>query len=130
MNQAGKVMLVVMFGVSLLVLAPEVSADIKPGVRTGVYFDAESAFIGGEVLADITDSWFFNPNLEYVFLDAGSLWTFNFDVHYDLPTGSRWYFWLGAGPAIIYLDPDNPFRESDTDFGVNLFAGVGYPLPG
>lgn len=113
------------FVVCLLPLVAD--AEIKPGVRAGAYFDAESAFIGGEILAGFADSWYFNPNVEYVFIDNGDLLTLNFDVHYDLRTDSSFYLWVGGGPAILLFDPEGR-GDSDTDLGVNLFAGIGFPL--
>jgi hypothetical protein len=113
----------------LLINGPLAEADIKPGVRAGAYFDVESGFIGGEILAGFSEQWFFNPNVEYVFVDRASLWTLNFDFHYDLITDTPFYFWLGAGPAVILFDPDAERFESDTDFAVNFFGGIGFPLP-
>jgi hypothetical protein len=100
-------------------------AEIKPGIRVGAYFDPTDAFIGGEVLVDITRQWWFNPNVEYVFVDGATFLTFNFDVHYDLPTEDV-YVWIGGGPAILYFDPDARRFADETDFGVNVFAGVGF----
>jgi hypothetical protein len=100
-------------------------AEIKPGIRAGVYFDPTDAFIGGEVLVDITRQWWFNPNVEYVFVDGATFMTFNFDVHYDLPTRDV-YVWIGGGPAILYFNPDAPRFADETDFGLNVFAGVGF----
>lgn len=114
--------------ISFFLIATFSEAEIRPGVRLGAYFDADSAFIGGEVLGNITDSWYFNPNIEYVFVDNGDLITFNFDAHYDFATDRSWYFWLGGGLAIIYFNPDSQFRRSDTDLGVNIFMGIGFPI--
>jgi hypothetical protein len=100
-------------------------AEIKPGIRVGAYFDPTDAFIGGEVLVDITRQWWFNPNVEYVFVDRATFLTFNFDVHYDLPTDEV-YVWIGGGPAILHFDPDAERFADDTDFGVNVFAGIGF----
>ena len=112
-----------------LFLEPHANAEARFGVRTGAYFDAESAFIGGEGLFNVfNDSWFFNPNVEYVFVDNGDLWTLNFDFHYDLPVKAPVYLWVGAGPTILHRDRDRPFDDSETDFGVNLFMGVGFKL--
>ena len=97
-----------------------------PGLRVGGYFDAESAFVGGEVLVPLSHPWYFNPNVEYVFVDRGDLVTFNMDFHYDLPVDD-FYIWLGAGPAILYFNPDSA-RDSETDFGVNLFVGIGFKV--
>jgi hypothetical protein len=108
-----------------LFFVADAEADIKPGVRAGVYFDPTDAFIGAEVLMDVTDRWYFNPNFEYVFVDNADFVTFNFDVHYDLPTDDV-YVWIGAGLGILYFDPDAPRFDSETDVGLNLIAGVGF----
>lgn len=125
----GKLTLCSIVLLMLLAAAPAI-AEVKPGVRVGGYFDAGAAFIGAEVLVGITDKWFFNPNLEYVFVDNADLITFNFDVHYDFDTDTNLYFWVGGGPAILYFNRDRPFvdDDSETDFGLNLLFGVGFPI--
>ena len=105
----------------------DASADIKPGFRVGVYTDPNDFFVGGELLVTLTPYWYFNPNVEYVFIDNGDLFTINFDVHYDFRTNSSFYFWIGGGPAILLFDPEGD-RDGDTDLGVNVFAGIGFPL--
>jgi len=121
-----KALLMIVLVSGLIVSATNVEAEIKPGVRIGAYFDPTDAFIGGEVLANITDRWYFNPNVEYVFVDNAKFVTFNFDVHYDFASTEDLYFWIGGGPAILWFDPDAPRFANDTDFGVNVFAGLGF----
>jgi hypothetical protein len=127
-----KMTAIAVVGICLLLIS-NAQADIKPGVRAGSYFDPNKAAIGGELLMNINDehTLFFNPNVEYVFLDRSGLWSFNFDVHYDLLSASEpVYFWVGAGPAILHRDPDNEALRSDTDFGANIFAGLGFKIRG
>ncbi|HEX6201011.1 MAG TPA: hypothetical protein VF150_12155 [Thermoanaerobaculia bacterium] len=107
-------------------------AQIDLDLRAGIYTDVEEAFIGAGILTDVTGNWYFNPNVEYVFVDPGSLWTLNGDFHYDFLQEGNWSFWAGAGPAIIFRDFDDDGRrgrrgddDSETDFGANLLAGVG-----
>ncbi len=119
----------IIFGALFSSFSLRADAESRFGVRAGAYFDADGAFIGGEGLFNVfNDSWYFNPNLEYVFVDNGNLWTLNFDFHYDLPVKAPVYLWVGAGPAIVHRDRDRPFDNSDTDFGLNLFMGVGFKL--
>jgi hypothetical protein len=120
----------ILAAVFLLSITTQSNADdLKFGARAGFYSDGSNAFIGGEVLVPaFGDSWYFNPNVEYVFADAGNLWTFNFDFHHDFHTDGPFYLWLGAGPSILYFNPDRPARASDTDFGVNLLGGIGFRL--
>lgn len=106
-------------------LLPQAARAVDFGVRGGLYTDAEEAFVGLEVLSRIQRSqWYFNPNLEWVFLDNGDMVTANFDLHYDFPTSGQFNAWLGGGPAVIFTDPDR--GDSDTEPGLNLIAGLGF----
>jgi len=116
----------------LVFLAPApAEAQIDLDLRAGLYTDVEEAFVGFGILTPVTDRWFFNPNVEYVFVDPGSLWTLNGDFHYDFAQSGNMTFWAGAGPAIIFRDFDDDGRrgrrddDNETDFGANLLAGVG-----
>ena len=106
------------------------AADVDVGVRGGYYTDAEEGFLGVDLLMQIQDTrWFFNPNIEYVFVDPGDLATLNLDVHYDLDTDNDdLYIWLGGGPAIIFRDDAHPRGDDETDLGLNLLGGVGWQL--
>ena len=118
-----------------LSLAPALAqAQIDFGVRGGFYSDAEAGFLGAEILTPLRifgRGWFLNPNLEYVFVDDGNLYTLNLDAHYDLRTNAPYNVWLGGGPALIFSEFDAPrgcrFCESEdeTDVGLNLLAGIG-----
>lgn len=108
------------------------AATLDFGVRGGFYNDADAGFLGAEVLTGITREWFFNPNVEYVFVDNGSLTTLNLDAHYDLPTRSPYYLWVGGGAAVLFNSFDAEAGcarcrdTNDTDFGLNLLAGIGF----
>jgi hypothetical protein len=99
--------------------------QVRFGVRAGIYTDVSEPFIGVDALTRLgATMWYFNPNVEYVLVSNGTLLTINGDFHYDFRTGSpNTFFWVGGGPAIIYTSP--PGVGSDTDFGLNLLAGVG-----
>jgi hypothetical protein len=118
------------FAVAALFLIPGAAqAEIDFGVRGGVYNDADAAFLGAELLTPFfARGWYFNPNVEYVFVDDGNLWTLNLDAHYDLRTGAPFNFWLGGGPAIIFQSSDCRRCENndDTNVGLNLLAGLGF----
>lgn len=119
-----------------LLLVPGLANAIDLGVRGGFYNDAEAGFIGGELLTGVTRSWFFNPNIEYVFVDDGSLFTVNGDFHYDFPTRSNLAVWAGGGPAVIFSQIDAPRGcrncedEDETEIGLNLLAGIGFAKRG
>jgi hypothetical protein len=95
------------------------------GARTGVYVDDSDAFIGGEFLAPIYRRLYFNPNVEYVFVNNGSAATFNFDFHYDFPLRGPAFTWAGLGLGFLYRNPEGP-AGSDTDPAANILFGLGF----
>jgi hypothetical protein len=99
------------------------------GARGGVYADGGDAFVGGEFLAPIARRLYFNPNVEYVFIEGGNAATFNLDFHYDFPLGGRVFTWAGLGLGFIYSNPEGP-AESDTDPAANVLFGLGYNMGG
>jgi hypothetical protein len=113
----------------MLVLAavPEARAQVDPDVRAGIYTDGSDGFIGAGVLWDMGQKgrWYANPNLEYVLVDNGDFFTLNGDVHYDLDVETPFFIWVGGGPALLFADPDDGDGDSETDFGLNLLAGIG-----
>lgn len=92
------------------------------GVRTGVYVDQGDPFIGVEALTPITGNFFFNPNVEWVFIDGGDFATINADVHYDLDLNTDYYVWVGGGLAGIYEN----LNDSEFDLGFNALGGIGW----
>lgn len=99
-------------------------------VRGGVYTDVEDAFVGGGLLWQLTREWYFNPNAEWVFVSPGNLWTLNADFHFDFARRGPLSIWAGLGPALVFQDfDDDRFGrgrgDDETDFGVNLLAGLG-----
>jgi hypothetical protein len=110
----------------LIVLnAPASAGDIKVGIRGGYYTDIGEPFLGAELLMPVAHRIYFNPNLEYVFVDNLKYWTVNGDFHYDFPTHRPYYVWAGAGLALVRTDPEGP-AEGNTDVGANLLAGLGF----
>jgi len=99
--------------------------DPVVGLRAGYYTDISDVFVGGELLTALGNATYFNPNVEYVFTDGFTFLTFNGDFHYDFPSRSPAYFWLGAGLAALYANPEGA-GDNSTDVGVNLLAGVGF----
>jgi hypothetical protein len=109
-----------------LVAAPRAGeSQVLVGGRAGAYTAHGDPFVGGEVLVGLDQDLFLNPNIELVFADHTNKATFNFDVHYDFARRSRAFFWLGAGLAVIYVDPDGS-SDSETDAGANILFGVGF----
>ena len=101
--------------------------DLRVGAYTGPDFDKPFAGVG--LLSHLGGSLYFNPNVEYVFVDHAKFGTLNFDVHYDLPTGGRPYLWLGGGLALAHTDLDGP-GGNETKPRANLLAGIGFRTGG
>lgn len=113
-------------GLCLLASAGSGSADdFKVGLRGGYYSKVKDPFVGGELLVPLAHRFYFNPNVEYVFVDNGTYMTFNGDFHYDLPTHSSTYVWLGAGLGALRTDPDGP-NNGNTDLVANFLFGIGF----
>lgn len=105
-------------------------ARVLVGVRGGQYLDIgesdeDEPYVGVELIAGITKHIYFNPNVEYVFVEKAKVGTGNLDFHLDLPVTEDFHLWAGAGLAVVYTDPDGA-PKSDTDLGLNLLAGVGF----
>jgi hypothetical protein len=109
--------------VTILVSATPARADLV-GLRAGVYTDLNKPFVGFELISPITHDVYFNPNVEYVFIDNDKYFTFNGDFHYDFHTHNRAFVWVGGGLAVIYENPDGP-AGSSTDVGANFLFGIG-----
>jgi len=98
-------------------------AQTRFGVRGGVYLDQDDPFVGAHVVHKIQRGWMFNPNFEYVFVEPGSMFTINADLHYDLPSRSSTVFWLGGGLGISHFSVRD-FNNTDT--GLNLLMGASF----
>jgi hypothetical protein len=100
------------------------AADDMFGLRVGYYTDAEAACVGGEALFKLAPKVYLNPNIEWVFVDHARYVTLNADVHYDFWSRRRNTAWIGAGLALVSIDPEGP-ADGDTDPALNVFAGFG-----
>jgi hypothetical protein len=103
-------------------------SQARLGARGGVFLADGDPFVGGEVLVEVADDLFFNPNVEVAFPNNATRGLFNFDLHYDFARVNRAFFWVGAGLAVIYTDPEG--RDSETDAGANVLFGVGFNTSG
>jgi hypothetical protein len=110
-------------------IAAPAAAQIDFGVRAGAYLEGPDPFVGLELLTGLgSSSWFFNPNVEFVFAEDDDLISFNFDFHYDFDTAGNHYVWAGGGPAILLAD--TPSGDDESDFGANLLGGIGWRYSG
>lgn len=108
----------------LLVSAPAMS-DPRSGLnlRAGAYFDEGDPLVGIDYQIPVSPRWSVIPNAEYVFVEAGDLYTVNVDTRYELNPSARNQMWVGAGAGLIHRD--NRFVD-DSDPAVNLLWGMDF----
>lgn len=101
------------------------AAGIDPEVRAGVYPGAEAFSLGGGLLVPMgkRQPWNFNPNVEATVAGDDDFVALSGDVHYDFRGTTNMSVWLGAGPALFVYD--RPGADNDTQFGMNVLAGIG-----
>ncbi len=99
---------------------------VRGGIRTGIYSNSNSIFLGGEIIAPIGSRWNINPNIEYVFVPHYTYATFNADFVYFAPVDVRnLYIWGGGGLGLVYENPNGP-SDGTTNPGINLLGGIGF----
>jgi hypothetical protein len=94
----------------------------EPGIRLGSYTDNSDFFVGVDAKFNVL-GLNADPSVEYVFVDNGTLMTFNLDglvdvIHLPVVSG-----WLGGGVGLMYFDTDQ--SDSSTDPIANVIVGVG-----
>jgi hypothetical protein len=108
----------------LLITAPEqVAAQLRFGVRGGVYAGPTDPFVGLEVLYPLRQQVTLDPNLELVFGNHENVTALNLDALYELRSSGTGTLWVGAGPAVVFRDRDRGGNR--TDLGLNLLLGAG-----
>ena len=108
----------------LLLLAPSLfAADF--GVRAGKFNDADTEFVGAELLFDL-GAVNFNPNVEYWLEDDVTAGTANLDLTVDLGRFSRLTPYVGAGVGLQYIDFEG--GPNTTDLLGNVIGGVAFDL--
>lgn len=114
------------FAVLALVLAAAPSllaADF--GVRAGRFDDAETEFVGAEVVIDL-GTLNLNPNVEYFLEDDITAGTANLDFTLDIGRFARVQPYVGLGVGLLYVDDD--FFGTETDLVGNAIGGVVFDL--
>ena len=108
----------------VLVLAPAVlAADF--GVRAGRYNEADTEFVGAELLFDV-GALNINPNIEYLLEDDVTAGTANLDVTFDVFSTARVTPYVGAGVGLAYAEVED--ASAETDIVGNLIGGVSFNL--
>ncbi len=99
---------------------------IQPGIRAGYYDDTEDFFVGADAKFSVL-MLSADPSVEYVFVDGGTLMTFNADAYFTLLRLPAIAGWVGGGVGLMYASPDE--GDSTTDGLVNVIAGVELTVP-
>lgn len=110
--------------VLVLALVPAASAA-DFGIRAGRFNDADSDFVGAELLFDI-GAININPNVEYWLEDDVTAGSANLDVTFDVMSIASVTPYVGAGVGLTYFDTDALGTESD--LVGNLIGGVSFQL--
>jgi opacity protein-like surface antigen len=107
-----------------LILAPALFAA-EFGIRAGRYNEAETEFVGAELLFDI-GALNINPNVEYLLEDDVTAGTANLDVTFDVISTARVTPYVGAGVGLAYSEVGD--ASAKTDIVGNLIGGVSFDL--
>lgn len=93
------------------------------GVRAGRYNEAETEFVGAELVFDL-GAINLNPNIEYLLEDDTTAGTANLDVTVDIANISRFTPYVGAGVGYAYAEVGD--ASAETDIVGNLIGGVNF----
>lgn len=117
--RAVAVALVLLGGVS--VAAEAQVGPMEFGPRVTYNFDMEEFAIGVHLVKPLTSAISFYPSFDYYMVGDGlTLWGFNADLTYQVPSESLQWLYLGAGLG-IFRSSGGGF--SNTDTGLNLIGG-------
>jgi hypothetical protein len=93
------------------------------GVRAGRYNEAETEFVGVELLFDL-GAINVNPNIEYLLEDDTNSGTANLDVTFEIANISSMTPYVGAGVGYAYAEVGD--ASAETDIVGNLIGGIGF----
>jgi hypothetical protein len=103
------------------------AAQTRLGVRAGISVDPDQFYFGGHAdVAEITNRFWFRPNLEIGVGNSRTLFTFNGEFVYKPSTNwKEWVPYFGGGPGLVinsHHGEDN--HGTDLGPGFNFVAGV------
>ncbi|HYK00551.1 MAG TPA: hypothetical protein VE974_02260 [Thermoanaerobaculia bacterium] len=110
-----------LIAVAFLIAPALTAADF--GVRAGRYNEAETEFVGAELLIDL-GAINLNPNIEYLLEDDATAGTANLDVTLDIANISRLTPYVGAGVGYAYSEVGD--ASAETSIVGNLIGGVNF----
>ena len=98
------------------------------GLRVGYFADAEAITFGLGVWKPLTadgEGFYFNPNVEFGSGDVYNIGALNADFQYDFFADDNLGVWIGAGPALLIIDPEGPENDNEVDPALNVILGAG-----
>jgi len=110
-----------------LVYTVSLEAQSRLGVRAGISVDPDQFYFGGHAdVGEITNRFWFRPNLEIGVGDSRTLFTFNGEFVYKPSTKwKEWVPYFGGGPGLVILSHHGEQNEgTDVGPGFNFVAGV------
>jgi hypothetical protein len=111
------------FLLGLVLFSPSPAAAQDGGIRGGISVDPDQFYFGGHLeTSPLIDRLYFRPNVEVGIGDDLMLIGANMEFVYKFTTRRAWNIYVGAGPALNIIMPDE--GESDTDAGFNVLVGV------
>lgn len=109
-------------GLTSVMAATPVHAQVDPGVQAGVSLDPDQVFFGGHVETNpLVDRLRFRPGVDVGIGDDVTTIAVNLDFTYTFPARGAWLLYLGAGPSINVYDFDG---GSVTEGGFNFLVGT------
>jgi len=92
------------------------------GVRAGASADPNQFYFGAHAeTPPLLDHLYFLPNVEIGVGDNVTLYAFNVEFAYHLPSGRSWFTYVGAGPALNVIHVRG---NTNSEGGFNLLVGV------
>lgn len=115
---------VIVAGALAFAISPAM-ADQRQGINVtaGNYVDIHQPYLGVGYQMPISSRWSIEPNAEYVFLNAGHMYTFNVDGRYLMNPSGNNPMYVGAGLGMIRR---NYGFADTTDSALNLSWGVDF----
>lgn len=120
--------LVLLVAVGLLLAPVAHAGGVEAiGPRAGASINPDQFTFGGQMkLGPYGSSFHLVPSLEIGLSDDFTLFQFNFDVDWWIPTSWKVFPYIGAGPALALVDVES--GGTDTEVGLNLLGGLEVPV--
>lgn len=94
------------------------------GMKAGASVDPDQFYFGGQVeTAPLIEQLRFRPNVEIGIGSDVNLVAINIEFAYDFPQAGDWRWFVGAGPALNFINIDD---ETESEGGFNILVGAAH----